>query len=64
MVKLTQSLKHWMWENHRDLIGLVMFGHLELFTDDMKREYLAWCQTDEGRKYLKGGSEYKEEQEG
>lgn len=60
MVKLTQSLKHWLWENHQEIIGLLMFGHVELFTEDMKREYLAWCQTDEGRKYLKGGSEYKE----
>ena len=63
MIKLTQSLKHWLWENHRDLISLIMLGHLELFTNEMKREYLVWCQTDEGRKYLKGGSEYKEEQE-
>lgn len=60
MVKLTQSLQHWLWENHRDLIGLIMFGHVELFTEDMQREYIAWCRTDEGRKYLKGGSEYKE----
>lgn len=52
MVKLTQSLKHWLWENHRDIIGLLMFGHVELFTEDMRREYLAWCQTDEGKKYL------------
>jgi len=40
---------------------LIMFGHLELFTDEMQEEYLVWCQTDEGRKYLEGGSEYKEE---
>ena len=61
MVKLSLSLKHWLWENHRDIIGLLMFGHVELFTEDMRREYIAWCQTDEGKKYLKGGSEYKEE---
>lgn len=38
-----------------------MFGHIELFTEEMNEEYLQWCQTDEGKKYLKGGSEYKEE---
>lgn len=61
MVKLTQSLQHWLWVNHRDKIGLILFGHVELFTPEMNKEYLAWCQTDEGKKYLKGGSEYKEE---
>ena len=61
MVKLTQSLEHWLWVNHRDKIGLILFGHVELFTPEMNKEYLAWCQTDEGKKYLKGGSEYKEE---
>lgn len=38
-----------------------MFGHTELLTEEMYKEYLDWCQTDEGKKYLKGGSEYKEE---
>lgn len=63
MVKLTQSLKHWLLENHPDIIHLIMFGHTELFTPEMQAEYLAWCQTEDGRKYLKGGSEYKEESE-
>lgn len=62
MIELTQSLQHWLWVNHRDKIVLILFGHIELFTEEMNREYLAWCQTDEGRKYLKGGSEYKEEE--
>lgn len=61
MVKLTQSLEQWLWINHRDLIPLLMFGHVELFTKEMQQEYLAWCQTEEGKKYLKGGSEYKED---
>lgn len=64
MVKLTQSLEHWLWINHRDLIPLLMFGHVELFTKEMQQEYLAWCQTEEGKKYLKGGSEYKEDDHG
>lgn len=61
MVKLTQSMHHWLWENHRDIIVLIMFGHIALFTKEMEQEYLAWCQTDEGRQYLKGGSKYREE---
>ena len=60
MVKLTQSLEHWLWENHRDKIALIMLGHVELFTEEMEQEYLEWCKTDEGKKYLKGGGEYKE----
>lgn len=60
MVRLTQSLYHWLWENHKEIIGLIMFGHTELFTPEMEQEYLAWCQTDEGKKYLKGGNEYDE----
>ena len=58
MVKLTQSLQQWLWENHKDKIALIMFGHTELMTDEMRSEYIAWCKTDDGRQYLKGGSKY------
>lgn len=61
MVKLTQSLRQWLFENHPDKLSLIMFGHVELFTEEMNAEYLQWCQTEEGKKYLKGGSKYKEE---
>lgn len=61
MIKLTQSLQHWLWENYRDILGLIMLGHVELFTEDMQKEYLEWCQTEDGKQYLKGGSKYKEE---
>lgn len=60
MVKLTQSLQQWLWENHKDILTLIMFGHVELFTEKMQEEYIAWCQTDEGNQYLEGGSKYKE----
>jgi len=60
MVKLTQSLAQWLWQFHRDIIHLIMFGHIELITDEMYNEYLEWCKTDEGRQYLKGGRYYKE----
>lgn len=61
VVKLTQSLEQWLWENHREIISLIMLGHMELFTDEMREQYITWCQTDEGKQYLKGGSKYKEE---
>ena len=37
------------------------FGHLELFTHEMREEYIAWCQSDEGKKYLKGGENYTDD---
>jgi hypothetical protein len=63
MVKLTQSLQHWLWENHRDKIGLILLGHTELFTAEMQQQYLEWCKTEDGKQYLKGGSKYDENKE-
>ena len=60
MVKLTHSLQHWLFINHPGIVPLLMFGHTELFTEEMQKEYLAWCQTEEGKQYLKGGSKYIE----
>lgn len=59
MVILTQSLREWLWRNHREKIALIMFGHTELFTEEMQKEYIEWCKTDEGKQYLKGGSKYE-----
>ena len=63
MVRLTQSLRHWLFENYPKELPLIMLGHTELFTEEMQKEYLEWCQTEEGKKYLKGGSEYREAQD-
>jgi hypothetical protein len=60
MIRLTQSLREWLWRNHRKIIAQVMLGHAELITDEMWAEYLAWCKTEDGKQYLKGGSKYKE----
>ena len=62
MIKLTQSLSQWLWENHKEKLALIMLGHLELFTEEMQLDYLAWCLTDEGKQYLEGGSKYKEDE--
>ena len=58
MVKMTQSMEVFLFKYHKDHMALIMFGHLELFTEEMDEEYLEWCKTEEGRQYLKGGSKY------
>ena len=60
MVKLTQSLKKYLENYHSDIIIPLTFGHIELLTQEIWEEYIDWCQTDEGRQYLKGGSKYNE----
>lgn len=62
MVKLTRSLSHWLWDNHKDILPLIMFGHTELFTEEMQEKYIEWCKTDEGKEYLVGGKYYEEPQ--
>ena len=64
MVKLTQSLEVWLATYHRDLYVLITFGHIEVFTAELQQEYLEWCLTDEGRRYLKGGDKYDESHDG
>ncbi len=61
MIKFTQSMSHWLWEYHTELIAPLMFGHLEEFIAEYTQEYLEWCETDEGKSYLKGGCNYVEE---
>lgn len=61
MVILTQSLEHWLFGNYKEKLPLIMFGHTELFTKEMQKEYIEWCKTDEGKQYLEGGSKYDPE---
>ena len=63
MTRMTQSFRKWLFTYYKEIFALVVFGHTELVTEEMWKEYIEWCQTDEGKKYLKGGSEYKEEKE-
>ncbi len=62
MVRFTLSMKEWIIKYHPELIVPIMFGHIELFTDEMKKEYLEWCKSDEGKEYLKGGSKYMDDE--
>ena len=63
MVELTLSLQQFLWRKLRDILPLLMLGHVELFTKEIQAEYLAWCETDEGKKYLEGGEEYEKVKE-
>ena len=54
MVTLTKSLRHWLFVNHPDKLALITLGHVELFTEEMEKEYLEWCKTEEGLSYLEG----------
>lgn len=45
MVKLTQSLSKWLFDNHRDKFSLIRFGHVELLTEIMWKEYIESCKT-------------------
>ncbi len=62
MFTLTQSLEEWLWKNHKDILGLVVTGHVELITPEMWEAYIEWCKTDEGKQYLKGGSKYRDDE--
>ena len=61
VIKLVQSLKKWICDNHEELLPLIEQGNLELLTKEMQDEYFEWLKTEDGKKYIKDGSEYKEE---
>lgn len=58
MVKLTCSLAHWLSRNYPEKIFIIKLGHTEEMTEDMTKEYLEWCKTDEAKEYFVGGSKY------
>ena len=37
MVKLTQSLQQFLFTRYPDILWLISFGHLELFTDEIQK---------------------------
>ena len=60
MVALTESLRQFLMKNYKDKLSLILLGHVELITDEMQQEYFEWLNTDEGKSYLQGGSNYRE----
>ncbi|MBO5969006.1 MAG: hypothetical protein J6S14_10980 [Clostridia bacterium] len=64
MATMTQSFEVWLFTYHRDLFVPLLFGHTELLTDELQKEYIEWCKTDEGKQYLEGGSKYDKNHKG
>ena len=60
MIKLTRSLERFLFDNYKDILIPLSFGHQELLTEDIWNDYIDWCQTEEGKSYLLGGKNYKE----
>ena len=63
MIDITLSLRKFLWKYHRDVYVSITFGHLEMYTNEIEKEYIEWCKTEEGKSYLEGGSNYKKEVE-
>lgn len=61
MIRFTQSAAKFFFEKYPKEASLFMFSHTEAITGEMCKEYIEWCKTDEGRSYLKGGANYKED---
>lgn len=61
MATMTQSFEVWVFTYHKDLFVPLMFGHTEVLTEELSKEYIEWCKSDEGKQYLEGGSKYDPE---
>ena len=49
MVKLTDSLREFLWQSdHKEMIPLLVFGHVELFTEEIQQEYAEWLAKKQG----------------
>ena len=40
-----ELFRKFLWENHRDIYTLLMFGHDELLTDELIKEFENWRKT-------------------
>lgn len=62
MVYLTQSMNEFFIrkEMAKEMV-LLTFGHTEVYTPELQKEYREWVQTEEGQAYLKGGEKYDAE---
>ena len=59
-IKLTASVEKFLAKFYPKNLVTISFGHIEDFTEEMKREYISWLKTAEGKSYLKGGENYHE----
>lgn len=58
-VRMTESLRQYVWKFHREKYPLILLGHVELL-EEFWGDYIEWCQTPEGASYLEGGANYKD----
>lgn len=62
MVKLTDSLKEFLWQSHhREIIPLLMLGHVELFTEEIQQEYADWLAKNQDKEMVKLNGEQKDD---
>lgn len=54
MVALAQSLEQFLKTKYPEKFERIKDGFIEEY-EEIKEEYYAWCETDEGKKYLAGG---------
>lgn len=47
MDKLRRIFTYWLWDNHRDIVPLIILGQHEVITDEIAKEFSEWCKTDE-----------------
>ena len=62
MITITQSLREFLVrKGMQKEMALLIFGHTEVYTPELQKEYFEWVQTEEGQAYLKGGEKYDAE---
>lgn len=55
MITLTPSLIVWLKKYHKVLLPAVAAGNTKVLTNELIKEYLEWCRTEEGHETLSGG---------
>ena len=44
---MTESLETWLWENHKELVTLIILGRTDWFTPELQAEYEEWLSKRE-----------------
>lgn len=45
--ELEKSFKDFLYDKHRNLWYMLLFGHPEVITEDIKKEYIEWLNDKE-----------------
>lgn len=57
MISLTPSLVVWLKKYHKDLLPDAFLGNTEVLTNEMIRDYLEWCRSEEGHEVIHGSNQ-------